>query len=513
MATKEAGQRPQRAHFIRESEPGVPGADPDMKLFSSNVINSEFTPDAGITAQRGIGSADPKEHRPTVEDSSGSIEYHQYRPLVTTHFQDPNSTTTLGVKSTDSADTGLDVTIYNDDESKSETITTDGTDATTFVNGSTSFDTIGRVTVSGSHAGEIEVYVDDSGSPGTKLGGLESGTTDQEDKTPNDAAYDAILRNKNEDLANTHALVQREEHHGEGVNGTGRRMYSVALGGRSNAEMTGDATDDEGANYITIALDYEFEKVRSFLIHQPASGGEQLELVSTSSDDTSQYVIIESEDRNTTETIQLNGTTTVTTTSSFEDIDAVYIVDSDTSPSPTDTQGDITVTGATSGNTLTTLFGRGSYDESEGDSGIPAVGSGSIEDSLTNSAALFLGSDFEWPPGSGGIPERVASFTLSIENSIDKTPDATSRRQSVDAGDRTPQMTGTLYGEKMTHRRFVDHFTSKTNDFQWTTSKEELTLVNATINDPGSRASETGNAIRQNDVQFEGTGLTANELP
>lgn len=509
MATKESGLRPQRLHFIREDEQGITPSDPEMLLYSNNVASAEFTPDAGVTAQRGIGSAAPKEHRATVEASEGSIEYHQVRPLVTDNFTDPSGSSTLGVKSTDSGDTDIDVTVYNSDQTTSETITTDGTDATTFVTGSTSFSAIGRIEVGSSHAGTIEVYTDNSGSPGDLLADLESGVTDQEDEEPLDAAFDAILRDDNNDLANSHTIVHREVHNGEGVNGTGRHIYTVGLGAFADAEMSGDATDDTGANYITIRLDYQFEKLRSYQIDQPEGGGENLEVESTDSADTSQSVIIENEDASTTETVSLNGTTTETTTASFEEIDAVYITDG--SGNPSETEGDVIVTGASSSNELTRLRGAGSYDEAEGDEGIPALGSGNKEESISGDYSLFLGSEFEWP-ASNPVGERVSNFTLSIDNSIEATPDSSSRRQSIDAGNQTPQMTAGIFGESETHKKFVDHFTTKTDDLIWTTSKEELTLSSATINDPGSRTLNAGEAIMQNDVQFEGTGLGSSQV-
>lgn len=413
MATKEAGIRPQRLHFIRESEQGVAPTDPEMLLFSNNVTEAEFTIDAQVAAQRGIGSPDPQEHRATVEASTGSIEYHAVRTLV-----------------------------------------------------------------------------DNSGDA-------------------NDAAYDAVLRDGNNDLENSHTVIGREEHVNEGVNGTGRRLYLVGFGAYADAEINGDATGDTGANYILTSLEYQFEKLRPYQIDQPEDGGETLEIVSSDASDTTQSVIIENEDGTTTETVSLNGTTTVTTTESFSDIDVIYITDG--SGNPTDTVGDVTVTGTSSGNDLSVLYGSSSYDESEGDEGIPAVGSGSKESSISGDYDLFLGSAFEWPMGTS-VAERVQSFSLSVDNGIEPTPDSSSRRQSIDAGDRTATVTPSIYGENETYETFKDHLQSVTNDFEWTTAKQAITLPNATITDPGSKTISTGEAVMINDVQFDGTGLTATQV-
>jgi hypothetical protein len=413
MATKESGLRPQRLLFVREDEQGVTPENPEMLLYSNNVASAEFTPDAGVTAQRGIGSAAPQEHRATVEASTGSVEYHQVRTLV-----------------------------------------------------------------------------DGSGDP-------------------SDAAFDAILRDGNNDLANSHTVIHRESHVNEGVNGTGRRIYTVGFGAFADAEMSGDATSDTGANYITISLDYQFEKLRTYQIDQPEDGGETLDVVSSDASDTTQSVVIENDDASTTETISLDGTTVKTTTATFSEIDAIYITDG--SGNPSETVGDVTVTGTSSSNDLATLYGSSSYDESEGDEGIPALGTGSKESSISGDYSLFLGSTFEWPAGTD-VGERISSFNLSVDNSIEATPDSSSRRQSIDAGNQTPQMTATIFGENETHTKFIDHFQTTTEDLEWTTSKETITLSSATINDPGSRTLSTGEAIMNNDVQFEGTGLSSTQV-
>jgi len=130
---------------------------------------------------------------------------------------DPDTSTTLGVQSTDSADTSIDVTIENRDGSISETITTDGTDGTTFVTGSQSFTTIGKVTLSTSASGDVEIHTDDSGSPGTLLGSIPAGSTSF-DKAPSQFV-DAVSEGFSGDRQPTYLNTIR-----------GRQTYQVRAG-------------------------------------------------------------------------------------------------------------------------------------------------------------------------------------------------------------------------------------------------------------------------------------------
>jgi hypothetical protein len=78
-------------------------------------------------------------------------------------FDQPASSTDIAIRSSDSGDTGLDVDIETDDGATSETLTTDGSDATAnLVTSAESYGSL-RVSTNGDHAGYIEVYAYDSG--------------------------------------------------------------------------------------------------------------------------------------------------------------------------------------------------------------------------------------------------------------------------------------------------------------------------------------------------------------
>lgn len=87
----------------------------------------------------------------------------------------PPSPTVLNIQSTDPADTNLDVYVENEAGDETDTITTDGADATTAVVGTTQMSDIDAIEVRDSegniadHAGDIVVSIDDTGTPGEAL--------------------------------------------------------------------------------------------------------------------------------------------------------------------------------------------------------------------------------------------------------------------------------------------------------------------------------------------------------
>lgn len=98
-----------------------------------------------------------------------TVEFaYQFRMMRSYGFNKPQNGY-LHVASTDAADTGLEVTIENEDATATETVTLDGSDATTAVATTTQFDSIERVYVPGRNEGTVMVF-DDDGS-GTDAAG------------------------------------------------------------------------------------------------------------------------------------------------------------------------------------------------------------------------------------------------------------------------------------------------------------------------------------------------------
>lgn len=90
--------------------------------------------------------------------------------------QPPVAGSDLTVQSTDSEDTNIDVYVESEDGSTTDTITTDGTDATTPVVGTASFTDIDAIEIRvnaatdiADHAGDIIVSLNDTGAPGDAI--------------------------------------------------------------------------------------------------------------------------------------------------------------------------------------------------------------------------------------------------------------------------------------------------------------------------------------------------------
>ena len=105
----------------------------------------------GIEVEEATLTGDPTESVWAVEASLAAEDVRLYQ------IDQPVSAQMMNVASTNSADTGLHVTLEADDGT-SETLQLDGTDATTAVLGATSFDTLAN----------IAVFEDDGGSPGAR---------------------------------------------------------------------------------------------------------------------------------------------------------------------------------------------------------------------------------------------------------------------------------------------------------------------------------------------------------
>lgn len=115
---------------------------------------------------------------PTLTAEPSEVEWAVEATVMCDHGrsyqidQPPSGGSMVHVNSTDSSDTGLSVVIENDDASTTETITTDGTDATTAVAGTTEFSSIDAIEIqdadgnTADHVGDIVVSLDDGGSAG-----------------------------------------------------------------------------------------------------------------------------------------------------------------------------------------------------------------------------------------------------------------------------------------------------------------------------------------------------------
>lgn len=322
-----------------------------------------------------------------------------------------------------------------------------------------------------------------------------------------DASYDGASRNSDNRLANSHSVVRRMDlagiAAGNTINGStsyDTRLYFVGKGGLID-QCTFTANIDSGQP-IQPELAYMFEKSRRYQIDQPDSST-LLAVESTDSGDTTQTLTIEDEGASTTEDVSLNGTTLVGTSSTFGDIDALSL--------DAETVGDVNVyinTGTTAsptaGDQLAVLYGQLSYDQGEGDLGVPALGTGSHASALGSSYELPLDGDaFELPSGTT-IADEITSVEMAFSNNVSGRATDDGPRPTLSEAGRDAEVSVTVFGETETYQHTVDMLRNVDNDFVWTASDPSgdsgsITLGNTDVTSVG-RAEEAREDVVEIDL-------------
>lgn len=412
----EAGLRNKRLYFIRESEFGVWGADPDMNLYSDTISNYSFTPGATLEERRGVGDPDLSSHERGPESHEFTINYDLVKW--------PSAT--------------------------------------------------------------------------------------------GDASYDGLVRDADNLLPSSHTVIERETKETVAADATvagnvsrAQRVYTVAQGSLVD-EVT--VTGDPGSSQqITVELSYQIQKMRTYKIDQPTSGEGPTELVIASDNaaDTNVDVTIEDEGAATAETVSTDGsdgTTEVSTTGTFSDIDAIEITG--------DFAGTITVsvntgsaTAPTAGDALAEIDGSGSYDGVESDDGVPALGAGTQETAGSLGAPEnFMGDTIQ--QGGSPIRHEIASGTLSVSNNVASQVRNNQFGMALYPGNRNVTFSATMYGEDTSYHSLEQHLQNTAQDIVWTLDGGTFTLTDATLTSPGDRAAEEGNAVMTVDNEFTAASLT-----
>lgn len=317
---------------------------------------------------------------------------------------------------------------------------------------------------------------------------------------------DALLRDSDNRIVDTHAMVARESRPNDPNDPTsvaGARTFTVMKGGYPDVSMEGDPENGEP---IPTELTYLAEKIRSYQILQPDAS---TELVAKSSDsaDTSQTLSIESEDASTTGSISLNGTTLVSTTETFDDVDAAEL--------DSEAEGDITLSinsgtsaSPSEGSTIMTIRGSKHYSNDnqtlEGDLGVPVLGSGSHASSIGTTFEHFLGDTVQ--RNSENLALDLNNAVLEVDNNLDTTSREDSTRYRITAGNRGITMTTDLIGHEASHKHLTDALDTNSANLVWTLSKSEITINGATVTGPPERTRESDQAAAQIGVEFSGQG-------
>jgi hypothetical protein len=321
---------------------------------------------------------------------------------------------------------------------------------------------------------------------------------------PHDASGYGLLRDDYNRLEGTLHIEARREYPG-GNDDAGAREYVVVRG--AAVDTVDPDLDPSSEDPVLMSLSFQPARVRSYIIHQPASGT-TLDLVSTSDEDTMDATV-ESEGATTAETITLNGTTTVTTTASFSDIDAVHL-----SAAPT---GDVTVSDG-GGTTLLELDGGETYSDDnqpvDGDRGLAALGSGSRAGELGLVYEHFVGDRFERPPGSSVRP-RVNSAGWTVENNIDTSSLQGTRSPAVDESSRAATIEADVAGKWVTHDSMVESLQKVQADLEHELDGGTITFHNTVPTDSAVETREADQGVASMSETLMASGepaisLTAN---
>jgi hypothetical protein len=306
-----------------------------------------------------------------------------------------------------------------------------------------------------------------------------------------DAAADAMLVSSDNTVNNTHSIVSRMEVNQNGNDDAGYRVYHVGKGGVPT-EVTIPFEVDNGSP-VQPELNYQFEKMRTYIIHQPSSS---TTLDVTNNGSTSVDVTIEDEGAATSETVTVGGSTTTTTVETFGDIDAVELSD--------DVDGDVVVTDG-SGTTFTTI--QGSDDRTaEGDLGVPALGSGSHSSAFGTEYVIFNDDD---PPDWGGseLEAEWISGELNVSLEVEDNEVAGTSRRNIHITGRRATWSNTVAGPDASVVQ-VERFLSAANeDITWTADEGSITGPNAEYFSPGTSDFEAGSGKNERSVELQSQGV------
>lgn len=311
----------------------------------------------------------------------------------------------------------------------------------------------------------------------------------------NDAAADGLLRAADGTFLNTHGYQSRQDLLSGGILASGRRIYTIGEGGRiGRVTLSGDPNTGEP---LVVTLTYVYEKLRSYVLDQPASTG-VVTVVSNNAGDTTQSVTIEDEDAGTSETIALNGTTPVPGATSFADLDSMSL--------DIECIGDVTITHTAQ--VVGTILGKTSNGGYEGDFGIPPLGSGSFEPALASAYEQIVGSTIQ--RGGTDLEENatISTFEIQVENNLEISPRIDSRKRRIIEGSRDVTAQVSIFSEKGSHDSFTEHITVNEADLVWTLLQGSVTLTGSALTTLGGRTYEAGQAIMRRDNTFTGKSIT-----
>jgi len=154
MTRPEAGTRPTRTEFIRESTVGQTPSDPAWLLFADEVENVEWRPDTAKEPHRGLGDVDPANFFRGPETHEVTVTYGLQQGIVDASDNPQDAVADGILRDSDNLLTNTHSLVQRQD------IT--GIDAASTINGSTSLDTRIFVVAKGGKIGSVSL----TGDPG-----------------------------------------------------------------------------------------------------------------------------------------------------------------------------------------------------------------------------------------------------------------------------------------------------------------------------------------------------------
>lgn len=321
--------------------------------------------------------------------------------------------------------------------------------------------------------------------------------------------YDAMMRDSDNLIPHSYTWVDREKFHSGGTAGEGYRTYTVAEGWKpGDLSLPGDPGSGEPIN---AEISGNAEKIRSYKLDQPATTS-----ASIAAHGAKATVIVQDDQYATLKLSVPDGAGTVggtITSGATNPVDAVFL------PNPASSSVHIVEqegsAGPTYGATLITIKGKDSYDNLEGDRGIPFVTASTGTHEADPKGGLtyqsLIGDTIQW--GGTDLAFGINSVEFSISNNLEQVARQGYKRQRIFAGNRDTELTTTVYGNAESHDKIMAYLQKDTGTIAWTMDCDTLVVDGAVLSDAGNRTVEQGQAFMELDNTFTGTGVTINHSP
>jgi hypothetical protein len=321
---------------------------------------------------------------------------------------------------------------------------------------------------------------------------------------PLDPLGDAIVRDVDGNIPNSLSIVIRTALQvSGGAVGGGLRIYTVA-GGCYAGQITipGQIASGEPIRPNVI---YQANKIRSYEWSQPLATT-LLGIDSTNAADTTQTLTVENEAATTSQGAALNGTTYVS-------LGPITYADWEGALLDLETVGDVEISINTGtdiapvkGTVLGIIYGSAQYAGTEGDLGLPLLGSGSHGAVIGTPYEQFIDDPVEQPAGTTLAP-YIQSVEARINNNLETIPQGGTFRQIIVPGFRTTELQANVFGPSESHEEIMKHLRGVEETIRWTMGGGTIDFTEAISRDPPTRLIEVGQVTAQLDITFESKGV------